>query len=444
MIYRLARFLLNVLLKSQEFRPAMIPDTSGQDRVIHVAPAHGNRRRWLVLGGGIVGLLGIAFLLSGWLGSSRSVDVSRLRIAEVTRGTLVRDASVNGRVVAAVSPTLYAPAASTVTLKIHAGDKVAQGDLLAVLDSPDLSNQLAREQSTLAQLEAEVARQRILAEKQKLIARRDADEAEVARLGAERILQRTEGGYKAGAIAEVDLLRAQDALKSAQIRSKQAAQASGLEIQDVALGTRTKINELQRQRLIVADTQRKVDELNVRSPVDGVVGTLSVADRTVVAANTALMTVVDLSQLEVELEIPESYADDLGLGMTAEVNIGAAMATGKLSALSPEVVRNQVLARIRFDGKQPPGLRQNQRVTARVLIEEKPNVLMLPRGSFVENEGGRSAYVMDGNLAVRRPIQIGATSVSAVEILSGLKPGDKVVIAGTDSFENAERISVNN
>ena len=61
----------------------------------------------------------------------------------------------------------------------------------------------------------------------------------------------------------------------------------------------------------------------MRSPVDGVVGTLSVADRSVVAANTALMTVVDLSQLEVELEIPESYADDLGLGMTAEVNIGA-------------------------------------------------------------------------------------------------------------------------
>jgi len=422
----------------------MIPDTSGQDRVIHVAPTHGNRRRWLMLGGGIAGLVAIAFLLSGWLGSSRSIDVSRLRIAEVTRGTLVRDASVNGRVVAAVSPTLYAPAASTVTLKIHAGDKVAKGDLLAVLDSPDLSNQLAREQSTLAQLEAEVARQRILAEKQKLIARRDADEAEVARLGAERILQRTEGGYKAGAIAEVDFLRAQDALKSAEIRSKQAAQASGLEIKDVALGTSTKINELQRQRLIVADTQRKVDELNVRSPVDGVVGTLSVADRSVIAANTALMTVVDLSQLEVELEIPESYADDLGLGMTAEVTIGAVKAAGKLSALSPEVVRNQVLARIRFDGKQPPGLRQNQRATARVLIEEKPDVLMLPRGSFVENEGGRAAYVMDGNIAVRRPIEMGATSVSAVEILSGLKPGDRVVIAGTDSFENAERISVNN
>ena len=422
----------------------MIPDTSGQDTVLATTPDGGNRRRWLLLALIAAGVMAVALMLSAWLGSSRSIDASRLRIAPVTRGTLVRDASVNGRVVAAVSPTLFAPAVSTVTLKIHAGDAVKKGDLLAVLDSPDLSNQLAREQSTLAQLEEEVARQRILAQKQRLIARRDADEAEVARLGASRILQRTEGGYKAGAIAEVDYLRAQDALKSAEIRSRQAGQASGLEIQDVALQTSTRINELQRQRLVVADAQRRVDELNVRSPVDGVVGTLSVADRSVVAANTALMTVVDLSQLEVELEIPESYADDLGLGMSAEVNIGAVTATGKLSALSPEVVRNQVLARVRFDGRQPPGLRQNQRVTARVLIEEKPNVLMLPRGPFVESEGGRFAYVITGSVAVRRPIQVGATSVASVEILSGLQPGDQVVVSGTDAFEGAERVSVNN
>lgn len=422
----------------------MIPDTSGQDTVLSSTPARArpNRLVWLLVAAGAAAL--IVLLLSRWLGSERSIDASRIRVAEVTRGTLVRDASVNGRVVAAVSPTLYAPAASTVTLKIRAGDKVNKGDLLAELHSPELSNALAREQSTLAQLEASVARQRILAQKQRLLARRDADEAELARIGAERMLQRTERGYKSGAIAEIEFLRAQDALKSANIRSKQAGQASGLEIQDVALETSTRVSELQRQRLIVADTQRRVDELQVRSPVDGVVGTLSVADRSVIAANTALMTVVDLSQLEVELEIPESYADDLGLGMNAEVSIGAVRAMGKLSALSPEVVRNQVLARVRFEGKQPPGLRQNQRLTARVLIEEKPNVLLLPRGSFVENEGGRAAYVMEGDIAVRRPIQLGATSVSAVEILSGLKPGDRVVIAGTDSFENAERVSINN
>jgi len=425
----------------------MIPDTSGQDTLIATpaSSSQGKPRRLLWLGVAAAGAALIVWLLSSWMGSSRSIDISRIRIAEVTRGTLVRDASVNGRVVAAVSPTLFSPAVSTVTLKIHAGDKVKKGDLLAVLDSPELSNALAREQSTLAQLEAQVARQRILAEKQRLVARRDADQAQVAELAAQRMLTRTENGYKAGAIAEIDFLRAQDALKSAQISSKQAGQASKLEIQDVALETNTRIAELERQRLVVADAQRRVDELNVKAPVDGVIGTLNVADRTVVAANTALMTVVDLSQLEVELEIPESYADDLGLGMSVEVNVGAVTAGGKLSAISPEVVRNQVLARVRFDGnKQPAGLRQNQRLTGRVLIEEKPGVLMLPRGSFVENEGGRAAYVMDGSVAVRKPIQLGATSVSAVEILSGLKAGDKVVIAGTDAFENAERISINN
>ena len=421
----------------------MIRDTSAQDTVLAASPGQRNKRRAMLMGAGVAAVLVLLWLISGWASSERSVDVSRLRIAEVARGTLVRDAAVNGRVVAAVSPTLYAPAVSTVTLKIHAGDTVKKGDLLAVLDSPDLNNQLAREQSSLDQLEAEVARQHILAEKQKLIARRDADEAEVARLGAQRVLERTERGFRGGAISEVDFMRAQDALKSAEIRSKQANQASGLEIRDAGLELKTKLSQLQRQRLLLADVQRRVDELNVRAPVDGVIGTLSVADRSVVAANTALMTVVDLSRLEVELEVPESYADDLGLGMSAEVSIGTSNAAGKLSALSPEVVNHQVLARVRFDGAQPAGLRQNQRVSARVLIEEKPDVLMLPRGPFVENEGGRFAYVMDGSVAVRRPVQLGATSVSAVEIAGGLKPGEKVVIAGTDTFENAERVKVN-
>jgi HlyD family secretion protein len=428
---------------SAQDRPIVTPirDTSAQDRPVAAAAVPPSRRwLWPVVGG--IGAIALVALLASFFSSERSVDAGRLRIATVERGTLVRDAAVNGRVVAAVSPTLYAPAGSTVTLKIHAGDTVKKGDELAVLTSPELSNELQREQATLEQLEAEVARQRILAEKQKLIAQRDADEAEVARLGAERILQRTERGHAAGAIAEVDLLRARDALQSAQIRSKQAAQAAGLERADVGLETRTRVSQLQRQKLIVENVQRRVDELTVRAPVNGVIGTLAVADRSVVAANAPLMTVVDLSQLEVELEIPETYADDLGLGMAAEVTIGATKATGKLSALSPEVVNHQVLARVRLDG-QPPGLRQNQRVSARILIEERPDVLLVARGPFVEEQGARYAYVMDGDIAVRRPVRLGATSVNAVEILEGLQPGERVVVAGTDAFEDAERVQVN-
>jgi HlyD family secretion protein len=421
----------------------MIQDTSHQDAVLAPPAGHHLKRRAIWIGAAATLVVASALLVSAWGSSEHSVSASRLRIAEVGRGRLVRDASVNGRTVAAVSPTLYSTSPATVNLKVAAGDTIKKGQVLAVLESPDLASVLKREQSSYAQLKAEVERQQILARKQKLLAQREADTAEIERLSAQRTLERYESVGTDGIIAKIDFQKAKDALNSAEIRARHAAQAASLEGEDVTLALKTKINELERQRLSMEEAQRRVDELTVRAPVDGFIGTLNVQNRMVVAANAPLMTLVDLSRLEVELEVPETYVADMGLGMTAEIQLPSGVATGKLSALSPEVVRNQVLARVRFDGEQPKGLRQSQRVTARLLIEEKPNVLMLPRGPFVESEGGRFAYVVRDGIAVRTPVKMGATSISSVEILSGLKPGDKVVIAGTDSFDNAARVSIN-
>ncbi|MDN4056384.1 efflux RND transporter periplasmic adaptor subunit [Massilia sp. YIM B02763] len=421
----------------------MIRDTSHQDAVLAPPPGFKLKRRAIWIGAAIAVVALFAGMLATWRSSEASVSAARLRIAEVTRGTLVRDASVNGRVVAAVSPTLYAKAPSTVNLKIAAGDTVKKGQVLAVLESPDLSDALKRERSTYEQLKAEVARQHILADKQKLLARKDADTAEIERLSAQRTLERYESVAQVGVIAKIDYQKAKDALQSAEIRARHAAQAAGLEGQDVRLALQTKTSELERAALSLGEAQRRVDELTVRAPVDGFIGTLNVQDRMVVAANAPLMTLVDLSKLEVEIEVPETYVNDLGIGMNAEVTLPSGTATGKLSALSPEVVKNMVLARVRFDGDQPKGLRQSQRVTARLLIEEKPNVLMVARGPFVESEGGRYAYVVRDGIATRTPVKLGATSISAVEILGGLKQGDRIVVAGTDAFENAQRISIN-
>lgn len=421
----------------------MIREPSHQDAVIAPPKAHLLKRRAVWAGAAIALVAASAAVLAAWNSSEHSVSGSRLRIAEVTRGTLVRDAAVNGRVVAAVSPTLYSTAPATVNLKVAAGDTVRKDDVLAVLESPDLTDALKREVSTYEQLKAEVARQQILAAKQKLLARREADTAEIERLSAQRTVERYDSVGVVGIIAKIDYQKAQDALDSAGIRARHAAQAANLEGDDVQLAIRTKTNEMERARLSMANAQRRVDELTVRAPVDGFIGTLNVQNRMVVAANAPLMTLVDLSRLEVEVEVPETYAGDLGLGMNADITLPSGRATGKLSALSPEVVKNLVLARVRFDGEQPKGLRQSQRVTARLLIEEKPNILMVQRGPFVENEGGRHAYVVQGGVAVRTPIQVGATSISAVEILSGLKPGDQVVVAGTDAFNGAARVAIN-
>ena len=183
----------------------MIRDTSAQD-VVRTRPASPMRRRWplVAVAAGVALLLG--FGIVSWASGSHSVDASRLRFATVQRGTLVRDASANGRVVAAVSPTLYAPAAATVDLKVHAGDKVAKDQVVAVLESPELSSTYASESATLSQLENEVARQRILAQKQRLLAQSDADEAQLALTAATRDRDRVQRACDSQALAKTDCL----------------------------------------------------------------------------------------------------------------------------------------------------------------------------------------------------------------------------------------------
>ena len=123
-------------------------------------------------------------MVTGWLGGGRSFDASRVRIAEVTRGDLVRDLSADGRVIAANSPTLYAIAGGTVALKVVAGDVVKKGQALAEIDSPELRSKLAQEGSTLASMEAEASRAILDAQIARSTARKTVDQAQIERTAA--------------------------------------------------------------------------------------------------------------------------------------------------------------------------------------------------------------------------------------------------------------------
>ena len=157
-----------------------------------------------------------------------------------------------------------------------------------------------------------------------------------------------------------------------------------------------------------------------------------------------MLGVVDLGVFEVEIKVPESFARDLAIGMPAQITSGAGEPfSAKVSAVSPEVVNGEVNARIRFSKQQPPGLRQSQRLSARILLDTRRNVLKVERGPFVEQDGGHHAWVMDGSTAVRRPIRLGASSLSEIEVLDGLQAGDRVVVGGSDQFGDAEKVKVN-
>jgi HlyD family secretion protein len=95
---------------------------------------------------------------------------------------------------------------------------------------------------------------------------------------------------------------------------------------------------------------------------------------------------------------------------------------------------------LRFGNEKPAGLRQSQRLSVRIFIDRRDNVLMVERGAFVDQEGGGFAYLVHGNVAERHPVQLGAASVSKVEILDGLSVGDQIVVSGTDAFNDAQRV----
>ena len=421
----------------------MIRDTSAQDQVL--ANTSGARRRWLT--GGIVialVLLATLWLASRWSGASTSFDSARLRIAEVRQGDLVRDISAEGRVITANNPTLYAIAGGTVSLNVVAGDVVTRGQELASIDSPELRSRLVQEASTLASLEGESRRAGLDAQLARFEAQKRVDQASIDHTAAQRDLERNERAFERGAVPRNDLDRARDNLRKAEVGLAAARQSQGLQRQGTDIDAQNKRLMAERQQAVVDELQRQVDALTLRAPFDGQVGQVQVAQGTNVAINAPILSVVDLSLFEVEIRVPESFARDLSIGVPAQLRSSGNDYAAMVSAVSPEVVNSEVTARLRFnEGEQPPGLRQNQRLSARIVLDRRENVLMVERGPFLEQDGGRFAWVVDaGGVAERRPIQTGVSSLNAVEIISGLNAGDRIVVSGTDLFGDAQRVRI--
>lgn len=421
----------------------MIRDTSGQDRPLTKSAVGRPWRRWLSAGvAALAVIVGLGYIVRGWLGAEKSVDRSRIRLARVDRGTLVRDVVADGRIVAANSPTLYAVAAGTVDFLVRPGDRVTRGQKIATIASPELQSRLTQEQATLAGVEASVGRAGLDVEHGRANADKLVAQAEIDRQAAHREVEINQKMFDSGVIPELELQRSRDALKKAELAVAHARKEAGLQSKELAFDLGTRKQGLDRQRAVVAELERQVAALEITSPVDGQVGQLLVAQRASVAANAPVMSVVDLGAFELEIRVPDSFARDLAIGMSAEIRAGSATFPGRVRSVSPEVVDGNVATRLEFVDQRPAGLRQNQRLTARILIEEKPNVLKVERGPFLELGGGHVAYVVIDGVAERRTIQTGAISLDAVEIISGVKQGEQIVVTGADAFGDAQRVRI--
>ena len=411
---------------------------------MRLAPRDPKRKR-LIIGGICIAAIAAVWValpvVQRWANATVSVPADRVRTATVTRGDLVQDVSVQGRVVAAVSPTLYASASGTITIEVAAGEQVLQGQVVATVVSPELTNVLQQAESSFEQRKMELERQRIESRQLALEKRKAADLADVALVAAKREKRRADDANERGVMPEIEFEKAQDDLRNAELAYKHAVADADLFDERLAFEIKASEFDVGRQQLFLDDLRRQVDDLAIKSPVNGIVGDLLVDQKAAVSRDMPVMAVVDLSRFEIDAQIPESYADDLAIGMTAEVLVGGERYPGLVAAVSPEIVSNQVASRIRFSGDMPTGLRQNQRLTVRVLLAEHNDVMMVQRGQFLDSGGGRIAYIVtEQGMAEKRLIETGARSLGAVEIVAGLQPGDTIVISNLDAFRSAETV----
>lgn len=424
-----------------------IQGTEAQDVKRAARSALLTRRRLLIAGLLIAGLFLLIVLLAAsvfmWrdqLQTDRRVARSELVIAPVTRGDIRREISAQGKVVVANSPTLYSSADGIVTYQVNAGDKVKQGQLLLRVESPALASRYQQANAVLARLHNELNGREIAAQKSQLEAKQALQFAELNLRNAQRDFGRYQLGLAKGFVSQQEFDRAEENLHIAELKAQQApeqltliTQVSNTEIQNAA-------KQIEEQQAVVSELAREVNALEVKSPVDAIVGNLSLNQKSAVAMHQALITVIDLAHYEVEIEVPENYVAELVPEMTAEIKLDNTLYAGAITAIAPEVNAGQVKVRLHFTGTEPQQLRQNQRITAIILLEVRTQVLKLPRGLYAELDNGKSVFKVIGNKALKTPVSYGVWGLNDIEITNGLTPGEEIIVSDTSGFRDAQSL----
>jgi len=380
--------------------------------------------------------------INNWYLGIVSIDKSNLLTAKVFRGELIRDVAVSGKLVAANAPQLYSPEIGDVTMLSRPGDKVEAGQVVAKLNSPELISLIKQNKSQLAKLKIEASRGALIDDEAQLDLERSLDEAKVRLNAANREHQRAELSFDKQVISELDFAKTQDELLEANLRHQHAKKRVDLAKKRLNFENQTRQFEVNQQQIILDELNRREKALEIKAPVSGIVGNWLIGQKERVADSQALMTIVDLTQYEAQLNVPEFYADDLGIGLTVNMTVAGKKLKGTLSSISPEVNNSQVQIRITINNNLAFNLRQNQRVNATIEFERKSNVLMVKRGAFLKAGAAKSVFKITDNYAKKHSINVGISSVEFIEILQGAKENDELIISDHTDFAMHEQIKL--
>lgn len=346
---------------------------------------------------------------------------------------------------ASLSPKVTAPVRN---FFVNRGDRVHKGQLLAQLENRDLAAAVVSAEGNYDQAKATYATATgsVLPETVQK-AQLDLKDAEATLKVQEQLYAAEENLYRQGAIArrqldqtDVALTTARSAYETAQKHMENLQRSGATEQQQAAKGQL----EIAQGQYQAATAQLQYAEL--RSPIDGVIADRAVYPGDMAPAGTPLLVVMDTSSVVARVHIPQEQAAQLKLGDLATLQAPGLpeSAPGKVTVISPALDPNSTTVEIWVEAHNPDGkLQPGTSVQVSVAARHIPQALVIPAGALLTDQDGESVMVAapDGR-AYSHKVTTGIHQGGLVQVLSGLKPGDQVIVGGAYGLPNKTKIKI--
>jgi multidrug efflux pump subunit AcrA (membrane-fusion protein) len=395
------------------------------------------------IGGAVLVLLTIAL---GMLpAAAPSVDRSTLMIDSVQRGTMVRAVRAPGTLVPERMHLVSALTAGRVEqLPLRPGATLKGGSMLLLLSNPDVQlealeaqRQVTSAQAALVNLQTSLATQRLT--QQAAVASAQAAASDAVR---QANMLKQLGEKKLASTNDI----AQATERAADASARLDAEKSRLKVMDDAMEQQLALqrNEVQRARAIAAFQQQRVESMRVLAPEDGVLQTQPLELGQWVVPGQVLATVAQPGRLKAELRVPETQARDVVVGQSVDIDTRNGIIKGHVMRVDPSVQTGTVTVEVALDGALPKGARPDLSVDGTIEIERLNDVLHVGRPAYGQGESTVGLFKLDadGKYASRVPVKLGVSSVTTVQVLSGLKVGDRVITSDMSQWDNVERVKL--
>lgn len=403
-------------------------------------------RRGIPYLAGAVLLIFVVWLLVRGNSSRLRIDARTISVGEVARGEFNDYIRVTGQVQPITTVQLSPLEAGVVErLVVEEGASVHKGDVLVELSNTSLTLEILNSEAELAEKQNILRNTLISMEQQKLDLRLDKVQLDLDVERKRRTWQQNEELYRNNLIAREDWLQSKEdyelAAKKRELNIERQVQDSLYRTVQIEQMEDNLANMKRNMQLI----RQRIDNLQVKSPIDGEVGLLDVVLGQSVTSGQKIGQVNDLSDYKVEAQIDESYIDRVRAGLDATFERQDTAFTMRLRKVYPEVRNGQFRADFTFVGAHPRNIRSGQTYYLHLELGQPTDAVIIPRGSFYQSTGGAWIYVLapEGDRAYKRQIRIGRQNPQYYEVLEGLEPGERVIVSGYENYGDNDVLILN-